>query len=53
MPSAEPRPGDRFQDGGDRFPDGTEWGGLLDPDRFPPPVPGAVEPPFIVVAGLV
>ncbi|GGP52418.1 TetR family transcriptional regulator [Streptomyces calvus] len=45
MPSAEPRPGDRFQDGGDRFQDGTEWGGLLDPDRFPPPVPGAPPPP--------
>ncbi|AZM59023.1 TetR family transcriptional regulator [Streptomyces sp. WAC 01420] len=38
MPSAEPAPGDRFRGG-------AQWGGLLDPDRFAPPSPGAPPPP--------
>ncbi|QKW03585.1 TetR family transcriptional regulator [Streptomyces sp. NA02536] len=38
MPSAEPRPGDWFTNG-------AEWGGLLDPDRFPPPAPSGPPPP--------
>ncbi|OXS32488.1 TetR family transcriptional regulator [Streptomyces sp. XY006] len=36
MPSAE-RPGDWFRSG-------SEWGGLLGPDRFPPPSGGGGEP---------
>lgn len=38
MPSAERYPGEPF-------PGGAEWGGLLDPDRFPPPARTAPPPP--------
>ncbi|NEC27771.1 TetR family transcriptional regulator [Streptomyces sp. SID8111] len=38
MPSAEHRPGDWFGAG-------AEWGGLLDPDRFPPSGNGTSPPP--------
>ncbi|CAM5723674.1 TetR family transcriptional regulator [Streptomyces pseudogriseolus] len=38
MPSAEAYPGEPL-------PGGAEWGGLLDPDRFPPPARTAPPPP--------